>query len=109
MTLYIQTKNGGTITLSENLPIENTYELLFEKVYLNNLEIIDNSHLKEEGSQLPSDRQLKTALRDFAIEWQRAQSELSTSYEELAFWSGFFEKYGKKHGLLEEFRENGII
>jgi len=48
-------------------------------------------------------------LRSFAMEWQNASADIDYSYEELAEWNGFFEKYGKKYGLLREFRENGII
>jgi len=50
----------------------------------------------------------KNGLREFAKEYQRGSSELSMSYEDLAFWGAFFGKYGKKYGLLTEFHENGI-
>lgn len=44
-----------------------------------------------------------------AIEWQNWQSEQSLSYGELAEYSHHFERTGRKYGLLDEFRENGII
>ena len=50
----------------------------------------------------------KSALRDFAIEWQRAVGDISMSYDELAWYEEFFTKYGKRYGLLREFHENGI-
>ena len=50
----------------------------------------------------------KNALRNFAIDWQHVASETDYSYNELFEWQGFFETYGKKFGLLREFRENGI-
>ncbi len=51
----------------------------------------------------------KDILREFAIEWQTRFSEFNYSYYELADWQTFFEEYGKRYGLLREFRENGII
>lgn len=51
----------------------------------------------------------KEALRNFAIQWQGAQADLTISYEELAWYQTFFETYGKRYGLLREFRENGIL
>jgi len=50
----------------------------------------------------------KEALCEFAKEWQRVQSDIESSYEDLMWWGNFFEKYGKKYGLLTEFHENGI-
>lgn len=50
----------------------------------------------------------KSALRDFAIEWQSEISNFNISYEDLAWYEEFFTKYGKRYGLLREFHENGI-
>ena len=50
----------------------------------------------------------KAALVEFAKEYQRKASEIALSYEDLAFFGSFFEKYGRKYGLLTEFHENGI-
>lgn len=50
----------------------------------------------------------KTALREFAIEWQYRVAELNLSYGELAWYEDFFRQYGKRYGLLREFHENGI-
>ena len=92
------------------------YEELFKVVCLYDLEMLDNDKLAEvsdyDGSpkDLLEDTEHKhEALRNFAKEYQRAQAELSTSYEELAFWSGFFRTYGEKLGLIAEFEENGIL
>ena len=52
--------------------------------------------------------EVKERIRDFAIEWQRITSEVTADYEYFSFWGGFFEYYGKKYGLLTEFRENAI-
>lgn len=92
------------------------YEELFKVVCLYDLEMLDNDKLAEVSDYDGSPKDLledtehkQEALRNFAKEYQRAQAELSTSYEELAFWGGFFRTYGEKLGLIAEFEENGII
>jgi len=51
----------------------------------------------------------KGEARDRAMEFQRLQSVDSMSWGEAAEYSHFFERVGKKFGLTEEFKENGII
>ena len=51
----------------------------------------------------------KERAREAAIEWQHDFDNHNYSYGELAVWTLFFYKLGRKYGLLEEFRENGII
>ena len=51
----------------------------------------------------------KEVLRAVAIDWQADFTNRNYSYSELAEWQGFFEEYGRKFGLLREFRENAII
>lgn len=51
----------------------------------------------------------KYEIRQEAIEWQLNFEQNNYSYSELNTWQEYFEKYGKKYGLLKEFRENGII
>ena len=51
----------------------------------------------------------KEQARQAAIEWQLDFENHNYSYEELAEWTSFFYLLGSKYGLLEEFRENGII
>lgn len=46
-------------------------------------------------------------LREKAIEFQHAD-EGGLSYGELVEVMNFFDKYGKRYGLLREFHENGI-
>lgn len=53
-------------------------------------------------------RQQKEAAREEAIDWQNWLSENSVSYEGLTIATGYFEKLGRRYGLLREFRENGI-
>ena len=51
----------------------------------------------------------KTEIRDEAIFWQIENFTSIKSYEELAEAHKYFEKMGRRYGLLKEFRENGII
>ena len=51
----------------------------------------------------------KAKLREEAVEWQCDFSKHDYSYGELAEMQAYFEKEGKKYGLMKEFRENGII
>lgn len=51
----------------------------------------------------------KGIARDIAIQWQLEFSEHNYSYGELYEFGVYFEKLGKRYGLLKEFRENGII
>ena len=51
----------------------------------------------------------KEQARDQAIDTQRAISNKDISLDELIIISEHFEKVGKKFGLSDEFRENGII
>lgn len=48
-------------------------------------------------------------LQNKAIEWSFASGAASWSYGELADIQEFFERNGKRYGLIREFRENGII
>lgn len=51
----------------------------------------------------------KSKLRDFAIEWQRNLTDDNYSMAYFAYWGSYFYKYGKRYGLLKEFRENAIL
>lgn len=51
----------------------------------------------------------KEKLRNEAIQWQNDFSEGDHYMSEYAEWGSYFEKMGKRYGLLREFRENGII
>jgi len=51
----------------------------------------------------------KAKARDEAIEWQNKFSEKDHYMSEYVYWGNYFEKLGKRYGLLREFRENGII
>ena len=51
----------------------------------------------------------KERAREKAIEWQRDFENHSYSWGELAYYGAYFEKLAKRYGLVEEFKENGII
>ena len=50
----------------------------------------------------------KAVARQEAIDWQNDFCNHNYSYGELAEFGYYFEKLGKRYGLLKEFRENGI-
>ena len=50
----------------------------------------------------------KSVVRQEAIDWQNDFGNHNYSYGELAEFGYYFEKLGKRYGLLKEFRENGI-
>lgn len=47
--------------------------------------------------------------RQEAIEWQADFGNHSYSWGEIFEWCDYFTELGKRYGLLEEFRENGIL
>lgn len=51
----------------------------------------------------------KDILRNIAIQWQYDFDKFNYSYDELAGWSAFFTELGARYGLLNEFKDNGII
>ena len=54
-------------------------------------------------------RMAKEIARNKAIEWQHDFSNHAYTWGELAEFTDYFRKLGKRYGLLGEFRENGII
>lgn len=48
------------------------------------------------------------ALRNIAIEWQYNFEEMNYSWGDLSEWQDFFTEYGRKYGLMREFKENAI-
>ena len=51
----------------------------------------------------------KSKARQEAIRWQLLNNVIKISYAELVTYQLYFEKLGKRYGLLKEFKENGII
>lgn len=50
----------------------------------------------------------KDEIRQQAIDWQLDFSNHNYSWGELAEFTDYFYKMGKRYGLLKEFKENGI-
>ena len=49
----------------------------------------------------------KEMARQEAIDWQNGLRD-NRSYEDMQKAAKYFEKLGRRYGLLKEFRENGI-
>lgn len=50
----------------------------------------------------------KERVRNEAIDWQLDFFNYNYSWLELIAFENYFEKMGRRYGLLTEFRENGI-
>lgn len=50
----------------------------------------------------------KAVARQEAIDWQNDFFRDNRSHEDMQEAAEYFEKLGKRYGLLKEFRENGI-
>lgn len=53
-------------------------------------------------------QEMKEQVRQEAIDWQYESAEMNLSYGELADAQEYFERQGRRYGLLQEFRENAI-
>lgn len=53
--------------------------------------------------------QKKKEARQKAIDWQKENEISRKSYSQLINESAYFEKLGRRYGLLREFRENAIL
>lgn len=52
---------------------------------------------------------MKAAAREKAQRWQEIASRKSLSYMALMKAGQYFQKIGRKYGLIREFKENAII
>ena len=98
---YITTSDRGLFRMIRVYTLEQTAEEMFSITGCAAFWTVKNRRLTDY-------EKAKTALRDFAIQWQADASRFNYSWGELCDWAMFFEKYGKKYGLLREFRENCI-
>lgn len=53
-------------------------------------------------------REQKEKARELAVQWQHDFANNNYSWLELANFTNYFTRLGKRYGLLKEFRENGI-
>ena len=51
----------------------------------------------------------KATLRQEAKEWQSDFANKYFTWQEVAEFNVYFQKYGKRYGLIREFKENGIL
>lgn len=54
-----------------------------------------------------STREKQNLLRDQAADWLLNEAQALDWYE-LAQWQEYFERMGRKYGLLKEFKESGV-
>ena len=54
-------------------------------------------------------QQAKERARQKAVDFQLTFSDNMYYLSDLAYFSAYFEKLGKRYGLIKEFKENGII
>lgn len=98
MTAWTYKKEG------ENMTSDEIMKMREELTPLNRLKFdMFFYELLDEENKLTSEE-----LVEFAKSYQIRTSELSLSYEDLAIFGSFFEKYGEKFGVLDKFHENGI-
>lgn len=104
-------KNGANPYITKNnqelfrMLTSNCCEQIAENIF----EVLAPAQMltvKKGGSKY---KMIKGVVRNLAIEYQYKFSELNYSYYDLIGWQRFFEEYGKKYGLIKEFKENGII
>lgn len=60
------------------------------------------------GRKVSAYKAAQSRLESFAIDFSNNQGSFNMSWGEWGDWCAFFEEYGKKYGLLREFRENGL-
>ena len=101
---HFQFKDGSNPYITKTL--EEFWRIL--KKY-NVEQIGDRFFLVHEERSRKNDYQTtKQILKDFAIEWSLFFNEYTSSYSDLIFYQTFFTTYGKRYGLLKEFKENAI-
>lgn len=105
--MYIRFKyNNGS-----NPYIATKHNTLFDMIYKYNLheESENVFRVLNEREKYPKTYANKRyILQEFALMWLDWFCDCRYSRESLAQWGAFFEEYGKKYGLLREFRANGL-
>lgn len=82
-----------------------TYDEVFRDTFSPDTEQLAFFDLKAHGKTYA---EKKESVRNNAIAYSNTCGEIDLSYHELAILSNYFAKYGKRYGLLQEFKENGI-
>ena len=104
--IYQETDERGTMTTG------GVYEGITEKAARESVAAYDNTLVFYIPLTVSGKTYAERAadLRNKAIDYQSSWYDFcGFSYGELATIQSFFEKAGRRYGLLTEFRENGII
>lgn len=96
---YGKTEPIDVHTISELFDVIRHYYVTFKS---ENVYMIEQLDINEDYESL------KDKICTFAKVWQCSFDKCNYDYDALAFYQSFFEKYGKRYGLLNEFHENGI-
>ena len=96
---YITTNNAGLWRMIRKYCLEQTGDHFFTVTGKAELLSVRPLSAREKD---------KETLRNFAAEWQYNFPDMDYAWSDLVAWSDFFTEYGRKYGLLREFRENGI-
>ena len=109
MMFHFIFKDGSNPYISKTL--KKTWEMLtkYDVEFRNNIIFVLGraQYLSVKTNKTDYEKN-KDKLRDLAIQWQYDFDKNNYSYGELADYQAFFEYYGKRYGLLREFRENAI-
>jgi hypothetical protein len=65
--------------------------------------------LHEGGRAMTQYQKRKAEAREEAIFWQQDFDKHNYTWYELIQWQARFETLAKRYGLIEEFKQNGII
>lgn len=108
MNIIIKRDNGAFVVrdgkelfrVITSYSLEQVKETTFK--VLGNVQVLSVKRLSEYGKH-------KFLLKDFATQWKYDFARFHTSYPDLLDYRDFFRKYGKRYGLLTEFKDLGII
>lgn len=117
---YAMIRNGDNITQKKLYETENKgYYFIYDnkRYYMSDGKPINTKVIEKNGKVItyingvPHDwnEMIKINLKREAKEFQSSFNDHDYSYSELLERQAYFEKMGKRYGLLKEFKENGII
>ena len=87
--------------------VAHTYDTLWSETFAPvdwDIVILDRVKAIKDGSYYDK----KCRVQDLAVTYSYIQGNVPMCWSEAAEIGNWFEKYGRRYGLLTEFRENGI-
>ena len=87
--------NDGGVVYSYDMLWGRTFAPMYETLVLNRVKGKTYAEKKE-------------FVRELAVKWSYMRGNVTMSWYDCAEIGNWFEKYGRRYGLLEEFRENWI-